>query len=238
MAFNAGIVAGGNPPALQTLSDTIIGLSPVWYVKLDEATPLFIGKPCIDSSGNGLIATYDSASGSNVAGLVLGSSIAKKFTTGTVVLGPTITRADADESFSVSYFIKGPSTTSTRKIIGCNPSPGFQVETSNPGNAGAILLGSTGGNLRFTDSSNNIWDNATHHIAITVAQESGKLTVRMYTDGSQTFLDNASIANIPLTSCNLRLGTTSFDSTLDEVAFWQRKLSDSEILSIYNSRNL
>ena len=237
MAFNVGVVSG----ALSTqssLSEDMIGLSPTWYVKLDEPAPHYIGQPCIDYSGNALTATYNAAAGSDADPLFAGSSAALKFSTSTQITGPTITRSDVNEAFSVSYFIKGPATTATRRVIGTTTvSEGFTVETTNPGNRGAILLQLTLGGTRFTDTSGTIWDDSPHHIAITVAQVSGKIEISMYTDGVLTFFDDATVASMKGTSWPLTLGTGSFESTLDEVAFWQRALSAEEVLSIYDARN-
>jgi hypothetical protein len=237
MAFNAGIVAGALPTQ-SSLSEDMIGLSPTWYVKLDEPAPHYIGQPCIDYSGNALTATYNAAQGSDADPLFAGSYAALKFNTLTEITGPTITRSDVNEAFSVSYFIKGPATTATRRIIGTTTtSEGFTVETSSTSNRGAILLQLTTAGTRFTDTSGNIWDDSPHHIVITVAQVSGNIEISMYTDGVLTFFNDATVASMKGTSWPLTLGTLSFESTLDEVAFWQRRLSAEEVLSIWDARN-
>ena len=228
----------GIPPD-PALESVIADLAPEWYVKLDEPAPHYIGQPCIDYSGNALTATYNAAAGSDAAPLFAGSSAALKFNTSTQITGPTITRSDVNEAFSVSYFIKGPATTATRKIISTNlvTTQGFAIETTNPNNRGALLLGLTSGSTRFTDTSGNIWDDAPHHIVITVAQVGGFLEIRMYTDGVQTFFNGASTGSVTGLSWPLRLGTGNFESTLDEVSFWQRALSAAEVLSIYDARH-
>ena len=99
------------------------------------------------------------------------------------------------------------------------------------------------GDNEILSGTTSSWDSNWHHLAVNYDGS----TIKTFLDGS---LENSKAASITIdtNSIGLLLGKTygsqvtggsaeAFEGSMDEVAFWNRTLSDAEILSIYNNAN-
>ena len=163
---------------------------------------------------------------------------------------PTASATD----FSMSWWFKGTTTNVNRSL---SPTRGnknvgpyspylLSAETANRSLNVAYPGGGTGWSWGGTNTIDDIVDGNWHHLVLVVADNpngSGSL-VELYLDGSLynssvegQFTGHASTSN---TSYNFKIGTLSggaywFGDYIDDVAFFESKITSSQVTTLYNS---
>lgn len=128
-----------------------------------------------------------------------------------------------------------------------NPAILFDRRTSDGLVIGVATNGSlivqTANNANRFDSGTAVLDGAWHLVTLDFSQANGEQLV-LYVDGSAVFF-NANAANWSWPAKQqIELGTShdsfwqSFDGVLDDVRYYNRQLTDPEVLSIFNSSAL
>jgi hypothetical protein len=145
----------------------------------------------------------------------------------------------SDAGFTFSAWIKS-STTSSQLFIdnySSNEQLAFRVNTS-----GYYLVyfkgtGSTVDTYFNTSSysASGLFDGDWHHVALTMSGT----TVKIYEDGSLLYTDTGTVSYAAIAS-DFRIGANSgntgtYDGLMDEVAFFDRALTASEISNQYNN---
>ena len=162
---------------------------------------------------------------------------------------PTSTATD----FSMSWWFKGTTTNVSRSLSptrGTKHAGAYSPYLISAASNGALLVAYPGGNTGWSWVANNSVDDFVdgnwHHIVLVVADNpngSGSL-VELYLDGSlyhssveSQFTGHASTSN---TAYPFKIGTLAggaywFGDYIDDVAFFESKITSSQVTTLYNS---
>ncbi len=217
-------------PTSPTFSTVIGNQTPYAYWRLGEAS----GTTMTDSSGNGRNGTYVNSPTLGVAGPLIADTNTAMKTPASNYQATAASIALANQSFSISLWMKRPSINSTDYAVGQG------TQTSNNG----LRIGFISTNkFRFGFYNNDLDTTPTytdldwHHWVLTYNATSNARTI--YRDGLQVAADTAA-ADYAGTG-NLVLASTAWNAAadsmpngfLDEVAVWTRELTASEAAAQY-----
>lgn len=210
----------------------IAGQDPLIYLKLDESS----GTSCADASGNSYTFTASTApTWSQTASLAEGTG-----TAATVAASQNIARTitsdtalDAGSTFSWSMWIKCASTSSTLTLTTqdtAGPTYGYDLLY----NASSAYIDATAINdVEYVPVPLSHDFTEWHHVAWTYTSP----TWRYYVDGA--LVGSKTENYVAAGACDtMTLAVGGAGITFDEVCYWARQLSASEILAQYQQGNL
>lgn len=226
---------------MSQFSNAILGLSPVAYYRLNEAS----GTSAADSSGNALNATYGSAITLNQTSLLpLDAAAASVKFSGAVGLTDTIAgpRSALLETahFSALFTVKLVTQGQTDNLISCGRAVGgaawgwiinYSIQS------GAIVLYTNNSSTAVVTGSVNVADGKTHFVAVVCDGTNASI----YVDGK---LDAQAAYNTSITGYNgtsgVIMGDTSgagsgntYNGNLQDVAVYSTGLTATQIQGIY-----
>ncbi len=198
------------------------------------------GTTAYDSSGYGNNGTLQS--GVTWTTGISGSAVNFDGNGGMVPV-PTSTGFDLiNDSFTVSVWFKTTNTVHGNPLFGQNMSTDYApfiimvgTEDSKPGRIDATSSRAGSWN---TTPSNRYDDGQWHNAVFAVADNAGSWTYQqLYVDGvlRSNTTANASIAAWPTMHLIGGNGTTSFLGAIDEVSIYDRQLTPTEVMDLYNA---
>ncbi|MFZ2518333.1 MAG: LamG domain-containing protein, partial [Anaerolineae bacterium] len=150
-------------------------------------------------------------------------------------------RNGAGTAYSISFWIKAAAAASSGKVIysegsstSGNPRLVFQTSGSYPSGTWILLYNDSGTNLVNSSRNMQLLDNTWHHF--TWVDSNG--TAKVYLDGNQSGSDityTPSTLTLNTASVGARLTSSAsnfFPGTFDEITFWDKALSATEIRNL------
>jgi hypothetical protein len=198
-------------------------LDDIWgFWKLDETS----GSTCVDSSGNGYDGTINGATINQTGHIDKCYSFDNSADDNvTINDAPTIGTGD----YSFACWFKTTSTSLYRCFFAfADYDPGFYLDGGNQINvydSGDIT------SPTFSDVADDVW----HHVAI-VRSSTGTNGVTCYIDGSSvgTLTHSASVSGTAVYIAASGYSGETFDGELDDVRFYERALTSSEVQQLAN----
>lgn len=212
--------------AIAGVLDHSSGLTNYW--KLDEASD-----PVIDSWG--------SNNGTSLGGVTQGVTgkidNASQFDGiyGTKIIASPIEFETG--AFSISFWIKSSGDLASNMIpIGSGSYPGYYIQIKGSAVGNKLTFRTSNGTPNDLNANSTITDTDWHHIVLT---RDGSGNKKLYLDGVQDNVTTNDGSRDTTNGQNFQIGSSGwgqpFNGTIDDVAVWNRALSESEVLALYSN---
>ncbi len=216
-----------------SLSDTILGQNPTAYWRFGETS----GTTAIDSTGNGYNGTYTGSYSLNASGAGLDGDTALRVTSGYMTVSVPSTP-------SFTCIVWGKSATSTWNQHGWLASAryanGFIIHPSAGSQSVPMYIISNASGDSYTGLSSVTPADITQWHQYGISYDYSSKEVKIIQDGQVAYRDTYTGTR---TNSNITIwfgqdqceGTRYGNGWVDEASFFNRQLSDSEILAQYNA---
>ena len=156
-----------------------------------------------------------------------------------VTMGDVLNMAnDGSDAFSISFWVKTSNGSNIQRFVSKITSGADGYGIYQNGNIIYMLIGSYLNNCifnsyNFPQLNNNTW----HHIVWTYDGSQSASGMKLYINGGTTVLPGGT-TNLPInsvtTTTDFRIGARNQLGTMDEIAFFNSALSQTDVTTIYN----
>lgn len=256
--------SGGGQQYLYNDEDSVLA----WWslsIKPEEGSPPTTAPDMLEQKAGKLVLAYDSTSDRGVVEetspskyIVKNSTLFNKIDVGKVTLASgdlSFTDGTKDKPFSIAFWIKPITTTTSRTVLAKWNNSGVQeyiveVLSTNKVKIKLANQGASGVNRIEFVSDLTVTDNNWSHVVITydaLPAQGHTKSIKMYINGVESDRDSgttsAGYTSMIPTSLQLGIGRDASETTngihanLADVVFYNKQLSQSSVTALYNAKD-